>query len=380
MPIWLLLLPTVLYAAAILRAANWRRKPRPRPARPPDLELPRVAVLVAARDEAHNLPRCLDALLAQRYPPALLSIYVANDGSTDGTEEVVRARQATLRTSAAAEPQTDSPDLHLVSVPPEADRLRGKARAIHAAIEASSEEVLVMTDADCAPPPDWAQTLVTYLDDQTGVVTAEASVDRVIGRRLRDEIQALDWRYLLAGSAFLIESGWSITAMGNNMAFRRESYNAVGGYPALPFSVTEDHLLFRAIVRHTRLQARFPVDDRLIVPTLPVPTLRDAYRQRRRWARGGLRAGPGSYGLYAWAHLAHLLPLIALALAPAAAAITIVVKSGADYAMLRSATPPAEPVGLASFALWQAYLFGYACTLPASLLLAPRIKWKGRRL
>src|SRR4029079_18325518 len=46
---------------------------------------PNISVIVPARNEGHNLPRCLDGLLAQNYPPDRLTISVANDNPTDNT-------------------------------------------------------------------------------------------------------------------------------------------------------------------------------------------------------------------------------------------------------------------------------------------------------
>jgi len=48
---------------------------------------PPISVIIPARDEARNLPRCLDALLAQTYPH--FDIVVVDDGSTDATPQIL---------------------------------------------------------------------------------------------------------------------------------------------------------------------------------------------------------------------------------------------------------------------------------------------------
>ncbi len=50
---------------------------------------PTVTIVVAALNERRYIAACLDALLAQDYPAALLSVIVADGGSTDGTREIV---------------------------------------------------------------------------------------------------------------------------------------------------------------------------------------------------------------------------------------------------------------------------------------------------
>ncbi|MDB5298830.1 MAG: glycosyltransferase, partial [Phycisphaerales bacterium] len=52
-------------------------------------DAPWVWVIIPARNEAHNLPRCIRGLLAQDYPADRWQVVVVDDGSTDGTADVV---------------------------------------------------------------------------------------------------------------------------------------------------------------------------------------------------------------------------------------------------------------------------------------------------
>ncbi len=379
-----LLLPIVLYTAlllgiAVLTARVSRHRPEP------DGPLPRIAVLVAARNEEARLPRCLDALLAQDYPADRLDIFVADDHSTDGTAAVVERYR---RRTAAAVPASDDfedeaphlPAVHAVAVPDAYDHLRGKALAVHSAIEACDHDLLLVTDADCAPPPEWARGLVAYFDDpDLGMVCGQTYIE-THGDWL-SELQALDWAYLLAISSVLVESGRPLTAMGNNMAFRRTVYEAVGGYPALPFSVTEDYMLFKSIAEQTDCHLRYPADPALRNVTLPLQRFSDVYQQRRRWARGGMKARPAVYAIYLVTHLAHLLPLLALFVVPGPALAVLGLKVGVDFALLWTALGPSRRRGLLrTFPLFEAYMFFYLITLPTVLLLFPRINWKDRKL
>jgi 1,2-diacylglycerol 3-beta-glucosyltransferase len=373
---WILLLPTLAFSAATLLIAAWRMRERRSPAPPAGpRDLPAVSVLVAARNEEARLARCLAALAAQDYPADRLTIFVADDHSTDGTAEVVRGF--------ARERRPDEPAVRLVSVPDASGDLRGKAHAIHAAIQESTDELLLITDADCAPPPTWARTMAgAFADPAVGIVSAPTTIDPLATEAspLLRGLQALDWTYLLTACAFLVEIGRPVTAMGNNMAFRRTAYDAVGGYPALRFSVTEDYELFRTILAQTGWRARFLVGRGARVLTLPLTRLADVYMQRRRWARGGLRAPAGVWAAYLTTHLAHLLPLLVLPFAPGPALLAIGLKAGADLALLAAAVERDNRPALRAFPAWQAYLFAYTVSLPAVLLLSPRIDWKDRRL
>jgi 1,2-diacylglycerol 3-beta-glucosyltransferase len=389
--VWLLLLPTLVYAGSIVTIAVWRRRAGRGVRRSPQHgELPRIGILVAARNEERNIGRCIEALLAQEYPPDRLSIYIADDQSTDRTAAIIENYQDRLHLKTAPalagaetdEPAPPGPSLHLVRVSEPRGELRAKALAVHTAIEQSDEELLLMTDADCAPPPRWAQAMVEYFqNDRIGVITAGTEIDTASDQeRLLARVQALDWRYLLTASSFLVEIGRPVTAMGNNMAFRRAAYDAVGGYPSLPFSVTEDYLLFRRIVEETTYEPRFPIDPRLLNVTRPLDRLGDVVAQRRRWARGGLRAPASVYGIYGLAHLAHVLPLVMLFVATIPALIAIATKCMADFVLLRTASVDATKIQLRAFPAWQLYFYAYVCLLPAAVLLFPGIRWKGRKL
>ena len=51
-------------------------------------DLPTISILIPARNEEQNLPRCLESLVGQRYPR--FTVTVLDDQSTDRTTEVVQ--------------------------------------------------------------------------------------------------------------------------------------------------------------------------------------------------------------------------------------------------------------------------------------------------
>jgi hypothetical protein len=97
----------------------------------------RVSILLPARDEAHRITPTLRSLLAQEGLPDL-EILVLDDGSTDGTGDVVRQIVGT-------DPRVkviDGPD----DLPPAG--WLGKSWACHRLAEAATGDVLVFVDAD----------------------------------------------------------------------------------------------------------------------------------------------------------------------------------------------------------------------------------------
>ena len=90
-----------------------------------------VTVAVVVKDRRAQLARCLDAIAAQtRQPDALV---VVDNGSTDGTPELVRERGLQLVTRHGP---------------------LGAAR--QAAVDATRTDLLAFTDSDCRPRPrEW---------------------------------------------------------------------------------------------------------------------------------------------------------------------------------------------------------------------------------
>ncbi|MET0415454.1 MAG: glycosyltransferase family A protein, partial [Actinoplanes sp.] len=100
----------------------------------------RVAVLLPLRDEAGRVTPCLESLLAQRGVPNL-EILVLDDGSTDGTAEVVR--------SVAGD------KVRLLTGAPLPDGWLGKPHACHQlAAAAPDADILSFVDADVVLQPD----------------------------------------------------------------------------------------------------------------------------------------------------------------------------------------------------------------------------------
>jgi dolichyl-phosphate beta-glucosyltransferase len=115
---------------------------------------PGLSIVIPAFNEARRLPRSLDALAAYgRDSGRDLELIVCDDGSTDGTADLVEARTAM------------APCLRLLRLPH-----RGKGSAVRAGMLAASLPYVMLCDADLSMPVEELHRFVDALDSGWQVV------------------------------------------------------------------------------------------------------------------------------------------------------------------------------------------------------------------
>ncbi len=228
---------------------------------------PRVTVVVPAYNEAQSLTLCLDALKAQDYPRSAVEIIVVDDGSTDETAAIARAA-----------------DVRVICQPN-----RGPASARNAGIAAATGEVILFTDADCEPLPDWITQMMAPLADPTiaGVKGSYRTRQReTVARLAQCEFEE---RYDRLARYPTIDFVDSYAA-----AFRAEVLWQAGGFdPAFPHANNEDVDLS---YRLGRLGHRLVFNRRAVVYHRHVSSWRAYLRLKIRrgyWRIMALKMHPG---------------------------------------------------------------------------------------
>ncbi len=371
------LLSVLAYIAeSLLFVRGLRRSAAPIPSGDEPTNWPPITVLVAARNEASNITYCLESLLRLDYPADRLQILVINDASTDDTGALIDRLIA-----------QNPGRLTRLDTAPSDGMLRGKANAVACGMDHATGEIALVTDADCAVRPTWAKATVRpYLaDSQLGLVGGVTLNEPNGQPKVRPPwfygMQALDSAYLMGLAAGAVANGRPLSCIGNNLSFRRAAYEAVGGYRGIPFSVTEDFALFRAILKRTAYTVRYPVDPATTNRSRPLDSVGELYRQRKRWARGGLDIDIDGYMVLIIAFLAHLSVVVApWALGPLIAVGLLVVKCAGDALVLWTTLRLLGRTDLLRhFAIYEVYYFAYVVLLPFVLLFDRHVEWKGRR-
>ncbi len=330
----------------------------------PDEKLPTVTVVVAARDEERNILDCLQSLDKLIYPEGKIEVIIVNDHSTDSTGEII---DFFIK---------DKPRFKTLVPEGSIGSLKGKTNALANAINISSGEVILTTDADCIVPPTWAKTIASYYLDDVGFVggfTTQQDYSPFTG------MQAIDFVYLLTVAAGSINLGKPLSCIGNNMSYRKSVYMEMGGYEGLPFSVTEDFNLLMAIHEMKRYKIIYPLDVNSLVTSIACPDWKTLYWQKKRWGVGGMKSDLIGYSVMAWGYIVHGAMLLLPFFFSLSVLYLIVFKILIDYYFVKPVFNKLKlKMRFTHFLAFELYFIIYVLILPFVVLPNRKVKWKGR--
>ncbi len=234
---------------------------------------PSVTAIVPAFNESAVICKTLGALLASEVKN--LKVIVVDDGSTDGTADLVRKVYG-------AEPR-----LTLISKPN-----GGKWSALNAGIAATDDEIVVTLDADTLFAPDAIKLLVRHFgDDQVGAVSGHA----VVGNRVNliTRFQALEYatNQNLDRRALEVVNGITVVP-GAIGAWRRRALQAIGGYASDTLAEDAD-----ATVRLVTAGWKVLSEPKAVARTEAPETIRQFMKQRLRWMFGTLQVAYKNRGV-----------------------------------------------------------------------------------
>ena len=236
-------------------------------------EWPKVTVLVPARNEEEHLPACLESLERIKYPQERLQIIVGDDHSTDNTSSIIKEWVS-----------KGNNRLFIPVVSSDSRKVNGKANALGQMAKMAEGEFLLFTDADCEVGAFWIMELVSAYHSRQGLITG---ITTVRTGSFFSTMQSIDWWLTLGMVKTTSDLSYAVTAMGNNMLVEKQAYLEVGGFDAIPFSVTEDLALAEVLIGRGYRPAH-QVSAGSLVVTKSEQSIWELLKQRKRWMNGAL--------------------------------------------------------------------------------------------
>jgi len=236
-------------------------------------ELPFISILLAVRNEVHNVSQTLESIEEMDFPADKFEVLMGDDQSSDGSTDILK-RWA-----------EENPHFKYIAIEEGVGDMTAKANVLAQLEKHAKGDYLMFTDADISVPEAWVKKHLACLKDNTGIQSG-FTIIRPTG--FFSSMQMIDWS--LALGMVKIVSGWNIpvTGVGNNMIVSRQAYDEVGGYSSLPFSVTEDFALFDAITKKG-FGFQQLANSESLAKSKAESSFSELLIQRKRWMRGALK-------------------------------------------------------------------------------------------
>ena len=227
----------------------------------------KLSVLVAARNEEKNIALLLEAIKKQTYPAELFEVIVVDDHSTDSTAAIVQR----------------FPFVKLIRL--QEDSINSyKKKAIEKGIEKATGQLIVTTDADCIPSPNWLSMIAAFKEEKNAVFIAAPVVFSHNNSALQ-LFQSLDFLVLQGITAASVHKKVHSMCNGANLAYERKAFFEVGGFTGIDnIASGDDMLLMHKIAVKFPQQIHYLKAKEAIVTTQPMKTWREFFNQRLRWA------------------------------------------------------------------------------------------------
>ena len=178
----------------------------------------KVSIVVPTYNRRELLKECLDSLFNQTYPKDEYEVIVVDDGSTDGTEELLKEYAKNAPCTLKYFKQEN----------------RGPAAARNAGIKHAAGDIVCFLDDDCIADKNWIMNMVDKFNE--------------------DKVGGVGGKIIVTPSDHLIEpkidqSGlintWS-SLSGCNMAFKKDILDDINGFdPLFRFGAEDNDICIR---------------------------------------------------------------------------------------------------------------------------------------
>ncbi|MBN1205322.1 MAG: glycosyltransferase family 2 protein [Myxococcaceae bacterium] len=213
-PLWLFAIDGVAQVLHTFRSMRAEKGQRPELKAGP---APSVSLVVSAYNEASCIRQKLANSLALDYPVERFEVLIGSDGSTDGTDELVR--------------QCTDSRVRLSSAP-----RAGKTTVLNRCIPLAQGDIIVLSDANTMIEPEAIQALVRHFEDpEVGAVCGQL---RLYNPTKQDYEESTYWSYESLIKFYEGKRGAVVGANGGLYAIRRRLFTQLP-----PSTIVDDFVI-----------------------------------------------------------------------------------------------------------------------------------------
>lgn len=198
-----------------------------------------ISIIVAARNEAHNLPGLLTSIAQLEGIDAKYEVIIVNDHSTDDSLNILRNWEGQF-------------GIKVIDFQDTIPGYIGKKAALQKGIEAAQYDVLAFTDADCQVAPTWLIGISRVLRPDLDYILGYSTIYRGVGDT---DLRLVNFErsiYYALGAAGL---GWKkpITSSACNHIYRKSLFEKAGGFEGISnIASGDDDLLLIKMMPYIR--------------------------------------------------------------------------------------------------------------------------------
>lgn len=229
----------------------------------------KVSVLIAARNEEKNIKNLLQSLYNQSFSKNYFEVIIIDDHSDDNTISEIENFAKEYK------------DFNLKFFKAEKE---GKKAAISQALHLAENELILVTDADCVLPNTWIESIVEfYQKENCKMILAPVLLSPA--DTFFEKIQVLEHLSLIGSTAGSAAIGFPVMCNGANMAYERNAALEVEKFRK-DFNIAsgDDMFLMEQFVKnYSHKNVKFLLNKAAIVKTKTCKTVKEFFKQRRRW-------------------------------------------------------------------------------------------------
>lgn len=232
-----------------------------------------VSIVIAARNEGHNLPLLIQQLVEQEYPKELFEIIIADDGSTDNSRFILQqfAQQYS--------------NFSWVEVNNRDEVISPKKNALTQAIKLATGDIILTTDADCLVGPQWVQSMVANFVGDTALVAgfSRTKIDNWKTAPFLHKYEYFDIIVTMMMMAASYIVGRPYACIGQNLAYTKEAFDKVGGFSKIMHLISGDDVNLLQLMAKAGMKTRFNFLPNSFAFTQSIKSWKQLFNQRSRW-------------------------------------------------------------------------------------------------
>ncbi len=198
-----------------------------------------VSVVIAARNEAHNLEKILTSIFQQSYQN--FELIVVNDRSEDNSLKILKKFEV----------ENPTKNFAVISIKDKPQNWNGKKYALQKGIETAQNEIILLTDADCLPKNKfWIEKMADSFDENTNTVVGislyEKSKNPFLNWFIQNETLITALQYISFANI-----GMAYMGVGRNLAYKKNLFFSQNEKITKPLLVSPPTTIFKKISSKT---------------------------------------------------------------------------------------------------------------------------------